>query len=53
MTSYKSRPVIVTRDMNRGDRNFSGFCLVINELVENFSADCFEFSATNAVTISN
>lgn len=53
MASYKNRPVIVTSDMNRGDRKFRGFCLVSNELVENFAADCFEFSATNTVTISN
>jgi hypothetical protein len=51
--SYKNRPVIVTSDMNRGDRNFKGFCLISNELVDNFVADCFEFSATNTVTISN
>ena len=53
MPSYKNRPVIVVSDMNRGDRNFKGFCLVSNELVDNFAADCFEFSATNTVTISN
>jgi hypothetical protein len=52
-SSYKNRPVIVTSDMNRGDRNFKGFCLVSNELMDNFAADCFEFSATNTVTISN
>ena len=53
MPSYKNRPVIVTSDMNRGDRNFRGFCLVTNELIDNCVADCFEFSATNTVTISN
>lgn len=51
--SYKNRPVIVTRSMERGDSKFEGFCLIGNELVDNFVASCFEFSGTHTVTISN
>lgn len=52
-THYKSRPVIVTQDMERGDTNFNGFCLIDNDSGTTFNAASFEFNANGSVTISN